>query len=492
MILNRFTGMLISFFLFPFIVKNCGKELYGVYLLVTTVTGYFGLLDFGVMSALTKYVSEYNGKGDKGAMNRVINASLTFYVLVGIVSACLLFGLAFLFYHFFKIDATHLKDAKQLFLIAGASALLTWPLSTFKGTIEGINLWSVEAVVNIIIQISNLFFALLIFKTGHGIVLYFMVTQSLNILGSVTYLTISKRKSNFSITFPFFDVKTFKFIFKFSVFMFLASLASVFLFQIHNLIIGYFLSISAITIYAVSYNIQNYFRTINSALGGPPWTIASEMEGRRDYEGQKQLLFKGTRYISMVFLPVIIIVFVFAKPFIANWMGPGFEESVMPARIIILYWLFNGTLEVGNGMLSAKGEVKKPLFVQLGIAIINIIIALSLIKVLGITALALGLTVSMAFVGAPLYLRLSLKLLNVSFHEYFNKAIRRNLILYVVIGAISFFVYKLLYPQNIYLTLLEMGLIYSLSLILFYFTVFKTEEKMEIWKIIGMKRPKFI
>lgn|GEM_PF-1120388 len=486
--LNNILAMIIAFFLFPFIVRHTGQELYGVYLIVMTVTGYFIFLDLGIGSALVKYVSEYNGVGDTEAINRIINASFSFYVLIGLIAAFFLFGCSVYFHRFFRIDVRNLVLVKQLFAIAAVSSLLTWPLSVFRLTVQGLNLWDIEAMVNMTVQILNAFCAFIIFTAGYGIVIYIIASQILNILGCMVFYLISTKKIFFKISFPCVDVKTFRFIFNFSSFMFLSSLVSIFLWQIHNFIIGYFLSLSAVTIFAVAYNIQNYFRTINSAIGAPPWTVASTMEGRGDYEGQRTLVFKGTKYMSAVFLPVVLIMFFFVEPFINYWMGTGFQESILPARIIILFWLVNGTIESATGMLSAKGIVKKPLYITIFVAIVNIAIGISLIKIIGITAVALGLTLSMIFVGAPLYLRLSLKTLKISFAEYFNKAVKSNLPLYLFVTAFSFILARYWYPKNIYFTFFEMAIIYLTSLVLYYAVMLNKDEKTEIWRLAGIER----
>jgi len=452
-----------------------------------TVTGYFGLLDLGFMSALTKYVSEYNGVGDVRAINRIINASLSFYVLIGVVAAILLFGCSIYFNRIFGIEAKNLVLARQLFMVAGISALLTWPLSTFRGTVEGLNLWDVEAKVNMMVQILNALFAFIIFTAGYGIVLYFIASQMLNILGCMAFYLVSKKKTPFTISFPCLDIKTFRFIFNFSSFMFLSSLVSIVLFQIHNFIIGYFVSLSAVTIFAVAYNIQNYFRTINSAIGAPPWTMASAMEGKGDYDGQRALVFKGTKYMSAVFLPVVLIMFFFAELFINYWMGPGFQESVLPARIIILFWLFNGTIEPAAGMLSAKGIVRKPLYITILVAISSVAIGIALIKIIGITAIAIGLALSMIIIGTPLYLRLSLKSLNISFLEYFNKAVKSNLLLYLFVIVLSFVLSRYWHPKNIYFTLFEMAAIYLISLAFYYIIILNKDEKTEIRRLAGVE-----
>lgn len=482
--LNRLTAAVVTFFLFPFIVKSVGKELYGVYLIVMTITGYLGILDLGVMSALTKYVAEYNGKKDYEKLNKIINASFSFYVLIALVIALLLFFCSAYFVNFFKIDPSNMDTVKDLFIVAGASALFVWPLNTFRGVIQGLNLWSIDASVNIIVQIFNAAATFVILSSGYGIVHLLIAAQILTICGSTILYFIVKKKISLKIIFPYQEFDTFKFIFNFSFFMFLGSLINVFLFQVHNLIIGYFISVSAVSIYAVAFNIQNYLRTINSTIGAPPWTLASEMEGKGDYEGQKVLLFKGTKYMTAIFLPVILIMFFYAEHFINYWMGSGFSESVMPARIIILFWLFNGTMELAVGMLSAKGIVRQPVFIQLAVAFLNIVIGLSLIKFLGITAIALGLTVSMILVGFPLYLNLSLRSLKVTFKEYFDKALKSNLLFYLFIVLLSLILPRLINPPNMLFTLLQMVAIYLAAIASYFFIVLNREDRAEFRKII--------
>ncbi|MFC1805308.1 MATE family efflux transporter, partial [Candidatus Omnitrophota bacterium] len=199
--LKQVVVIIISFFLFPFIVKHVGKEVYGVYLIVMTITGYFWLLDLGVMSALTKYVSEYHGKKDLGGLNKIINASFSFYVLIGIIIAVMLFACSVYFHRFFKIEASNIRIVKQLFMVASISALFVWPLNTFRGTIQGLSLWDKDAIIIIINQALTVLAALFLFSFGYGIVHFFITTQFLMILGCFISYYIAKNKVNFKITF---------------------------------------------------------------------------------------------------------------------------------------------------------------------------------------------------------------------------------------------------------------------------------------------------
>src|SRR3989344_7853095 len=94
-IINYGISFTVGLILFPFIVSHIGKEVYGAYLLVMTFVGYFGVLDFGVGSAVAKYIAEFVGRDNIQKAGKIINASLFFYMVVGIIVTVALLILSF-------------------------------------------------------------------------------------------------------------------------------------------------------------------------------------------------------------------------------------------------------------------------------------------------------------------------------------------------------------------------------------------------------------
>ena len=82
----------ISFLLAPLLIHYLGVAQYGILLLVWSVTGILGIMNFGLGEATLRYVAHYFGDGDLEGVNRVFGATLSFYVVVcAIVSGALLF-----------------------------------------------------------------------------------------------------------------------------------------------------------------------------------------------------------------------------------------------------------------------------------------------------------------------------------------------------------------------------------------------------------------
>jgi len=282
------------------------------------------------------------------------------------------------------------------------------------------------------------------------------------------------------ISFPYFDKETFKIIFGFSLFLFLAELLSLVIFNFDNIVIGAFASVSAVTLYSVGYSLQNGFRSINGLLGSPIFPASAQMEGASEQDKQKELLFKGTKYMTMLFAPMVIITIIFAKLFINNWMGPGFAESVLPAQVLIFFWLFNNTLQVGSSLLMAKGNVKVIFKLSVLAAFLNLGLSLALVKPLGILGVVLGTTIPMVLVSFPLYLHQVLKALKVSFREFFNLAIKKNLGVYLVAIIVSALALKIFQPTNTWVTIGEMGIVYGIVILAGFSLFLSSEERKEI------------
>jgi len=74
----------VGFFLSPFILHHLGDEAFGLWVLIFSLTGYYGIFDFGIRSSLVRYVSKFQATGDKDELTRLINTSLFTYTCVGL------------------------------------------------------------------------------------------------------------------------------------------------------------------------------------------------------------------------------------------------------------------------------------------------------------------------------------------------------------------------------------------------------------------------
>src|SRR5207245_8532615 len=85
--LSLLVHLAVGFFLSPFILHRLGDDAFGLWVLILSLTGYYGLFDLGIRSSIIRYVAKYAATRDYGRLARLISTSLFSY---GCLAAALL------------------------------------------------------------------------------------------------------------------------------------------------------------------------------------------------------------------------------------------------------------------------------------------------------------------------------------------------------------------------------------------------------------------
>src|SRR5581483_4045656 len=79
-------NILVGIFLSPFILHRLGDAAYGIWVLIFSVTGYYGLFDLGIRSSVVRYVSRFAAIHDNESLSKLINTSLLTYTVIGTIA----------------------------------------------------------------------------------------------------------------------------------------------------------------------------------------------------------------------------------------------------------------------------------------------------------------------------------------------------------------------------------------------------------------------
>ncbi|MCK4856441.1 MAG: polysaccharide biosynthesis protein [candidate division Zixibacteria bacterium] len=86
-------NLVVMFFLSPFILHTLGMTQYGIWQILTVLTGYMGILDLGVRASTGRYIVLYLGKEEYDKVDETIRTGLGMYSAVGgliFVAGCIL------------------------------------------------------------------------------------------------------------------------------------------------------------------------------------------------------------------------------------------------------------------------------------------------------------------------------------------------------------------------------------------------------------------
>src|SRR5262250_652477 len=116
--------ILVGVFLSPFILHRLGDTAFGIWVLIFSVTGYYGLFDLGIRSSVIRYVSTYTATNDLEGLAKLINTSLATYTAIGAVAMVVTVACSVFVGHLFRIPPDFLTAARWLFLMVGSAVAL--------------------------------------------------------------------------------------------------------------------------------------------------------------------------------------------------------------------------------------------------------------------------------------------------------------------------------------------------------------------------------
>ena len=80
--LGRGCSFALTFVVTPIVVNGLGKEGYGYWAIVMSLTNYYVLAELGTRTAGVKYIAQFDAVNDRVAVNRNVVALLVFNVLM--------------------------------------------------------------------------------------------------------------------------------------------------------------------------------------------------------------------------------------------------------------------------------------------------------------------------------------------------------------------------------------------------------------------------
>src|SRR5271156_2794306 len=76
-IIRLVLSTLIAFILPPFLVRHLPQAEYSAWVLILQLSAYVNLLDFGLQTAIGKFVAEFHASGDRNASHGLVSTSFT-------------------------------------------------------------------------------------------------------------------------------------------------------------------------------------------------------------------------------------------------------------------------------------------------------------------------------------------------------------------------------------------------------------------------------
>ena len=480
-------ALVVTFFFTPYLISELGKSQYGVWSLVFSLVAYMRLADVGMNQAVARYFSKYFAVSDWKQLNEVVSSAARIYLIVSltivVVSASIAYGLL----HHFQIDAEMLRVAQITLVVIGVNQAVSYMMIPFAALLpfHRTDIVNYFEIGTLLVQTAII---ILLLELGYGLVAMSLLILGLNTVTHLWRYTIRVRlfpRVKFSMS-AINSEKT-KELLSYGSTSLLIVASWIVIFQTDNIVIGRFISMEAVAVYAVPAMIITQLRNSINAIAVPIIPTISHIEAEKDDARIMDIYFKSTRYLYYLSAFICIGVLFFGGPFILLWIKEGFAESVDILYILIIPASIYLPQMIANSVLFGISKHKILLYILAAEGVSNIALSLALVGRYGIVGVALGTAIPQAIIYLFIYPYVFHRAMDAKLSTFYLTAARSIIYAVVFTLPVAWLAVKILSPDS-WLRLIGGCLLVSLAMLVgFGGFILERDDRMRIVGILKAK-----
>lgn len=437
------SGIVLYFFLTPYIVQFLGNEVYGINQLLLQTIGYFGIAEMGIGISLSVLLHKELVHNHTENINALLSAAQRVYMLIGGSIAVVGVIFSFFFTKLFSISEAYAVHTQIAFLLYLGSATCSYffnvPTILLNTSQRGYKTYLYQLARPFLTYGSYVILAY------YGFSIIGIATASFTV--SVWYIIGANRKAYSE--FPWINIwqsnKNFKML-KTSKYVFVEKLLAIVLFQTDIILISYFLGVDKIAGYALYTVVFYYLKELiiigsNNIVNG-----SGELYQKGEIDRLYQL-WKDSMSIAFFIATQICIGIYFLFPyFFKLWIN---NDLLLPNTVLLFFMInlfYIITIHPTVTILGSQNYYQKRIKGSLAEIIVNISISCLLIPHIGILGALIGTTIGHYCINAWFVPMLFFQSVKKSFRTYAQVWLRYGSILVVIATGNYFYFNNILIP----------------------------------------------
>jgi O-antigen/teichoic acid export membrane protein len=442
-VFSNWTGYVLtsalSFLLAPFLVHALGKTGYGLWALVLSFTGYFGLLDLGIRSSVGRFVARYMALQDVANVNRTISTAFTMLACGGVAAMLTTVVVAKFFFGRFQAGPELEVSGRAALLLVGLNVSLVLPMGIFSSVLIALERFDILNTITVLSELLRAALIVIVIKLGYGLAAISGVAVFISVVqyGAI-FLYVRSFYPHMQVSYRLVSQEALKELSSYGIFRFITIVSTQLIFYSQSLVIGVFLGVGAITFYAIAASLLNTGRSFVMLVTDTLTPAASRMDATSDIQGLHRLLFIGTRMALIVALPICLGFIFLGRQFMALWMGKEFVTSGVLLAVLTIPQFSSMAQHVSTSVLSAMAKHRVLAYLAVAEGVVNVAISILLVRKMGVMGVAIGTVVPHLISTAlimPLY---TLRVLNLGVREYLVKAVLRPVLCALPVAGIAY------------------------------------------------------
>jgi O-antigen/teichoic acid export membrane protein len=368
--------------------------------LVLQLAAYINYLNFGVQTAIGRYVSQAIGTGNQHSAERILTAGAQILTLLAVLGFVVLAGLAWSFPLIFRqVDPKLVPVAQSALLWVGSALAIGLPFSAFLGVFIGLQRNDIAAAIAMVGKLLLAILLIVTAATSRNLEtvskVYFFGSILIYAAQYLVFVTVCRDWTLRIIHRVKPEVRELAF--------FCASLTVWFLamFLINGIdttIVGFF-KFRMVAAYGAAISIVGFFSGAIQALMAPLVQIFAKLDAQAETDKLVDLVYKSSFGCTLFLLTSAAVLISLSNPLFVFWVGPEIAKDAVPLfNILIVANALRCSAVPYANYLVATGQQRRVMLGPAAEGLTNLGISLAGAYFIGALGVALG-TLAGALVG---------------------------------------------------------------------------------------------
>lgn len=471
----------------PWMVQQIGQSDYGLYTLANSLITLF-LVDFGLSSATSKYITQYLAEDNQEKVNNFLGAIYKLYLAIDAVIFLALLVVYFLIDTIYvNLTPAEIEKFKVVYGISATFAVINFPFVTFNGILNSYEKFIQLKLADVIYRILFVLITVIALAKGYGLYALVAIHAIVGLLIILYKFIVIKCATPVKVNLRYSDRKLYQLIFTFSAWVTVATLAQRLIFNITPSILGITANSAAIAVFGVVTTIEGYSYTITNAINGMFMPRISRIYTGENADGQLNTLLINVGKFQFALNGLIVAGFAaIGRQFIFLWMGTEYLEAYYGILLVLIPGLFYNSLQIAETALVVKDKVKYSAVVTLCMGLINVVLSFALSSYIGVIGACISIFAAYTIRAVAMNI-IYYKTLRVDIPRFVRKCYCRMSI--PVVGTIVFGIglnylledsgWAMLVLKGILLIIVYLALVFLIGL--------EKEERIKAMKIFRLK-----
>ena len=310
-----------------FLTRSLDHDRFAAWALILQIAAYANYLDFGLQTAVARYLAQAIERGDQEGCDRLISTAIALLSAAALVALLIIGGvLVFLPHIFAQAPVSLIVELRMGATVLAVSAAILLPLSTFTGVLVGLHRNEFPALAIGGTRLLGAALVIVCVRFTHSLVALAACIALCNLLGGIAQYWFARRLLAMRIAFVNASRKMARELAGYCSTLMIWSVAMLFVSGLDVTLVGYF-DFKALSYYSIAATLIVFVSGLNNAVMNSLLAPIATLQARHEVERIERIVLSATRLTSFVDIAFIIIVFLFGRPLITLWVGPNYADG---------------------------------------------------------------------------------------------------------------------------------------------------------------------